>query len=85
MNWRKLLCKKRIRELEIESSSATFWQDHMNASHKMKEMSALQKDVDEADLLQLMVDEGQWDEVEEALGKMEMLLMLILLITTKRG
>lgn len=66
--------KKRIRELELESSQANFWQDHMSATQKMKEMSGLQKEVDEAELLQLMVDENQWDEVEEMIGKMEMVL-----------
>lgn len=66
--------KKRIRDLELESSQADFWQDHVTASQKMKELSGLQKEVEEADLLQLMMDEGQWDEVEEMLGKMEMLL-----------
>lgn len=66
--------KKRIRELEIESSSTNFWQDHITASQKMKELSGLQKEVEEADMLQLMIDEGQWEEVEETLGKMEMIL-----------
>lgn len=66
--------KKRIRELELESSQANFWQDHQAASAKMKEMSGLQKEVDEAEMLQLMMDEGQWEEVEETVGRLEMLL-----------
>ena len=66
--------KKRIRELEIESSVASFWQDHVHATAKMKELSGLQKAVEEADMLQLLMDEQQWDEVDEMLGKMEMFL-----------
>src|SRR5258706_6653480 len=66
--------KKRIRELEIESSSTGFWADQKAATEKMKEMSALLKEVEEADMLQLMVDEGQWDEVEKNVGRLEMLL-----------
>src|SRR5579872_2799474 len=66
--------KKRIRELELESMSAGFWQDHLAATAKMKEMSSLQKEVDEADMLQLMIDEGQWDDVEKNVGRLEMLL-----------
>lgn len=66
--------KKRIRELELESSNANFWQDHQTASSKMKEMSALQKEVEEAEMLQLFVDEGQWNEVESTVGKLEMFL-----------
>jgi len=66
--------QKRIRELELESSRPSFWQDHQGASGKMKEMSGLQKEVEEAEMLQLMIDEGQWEDVEEAVGRLEMLL-----------
>lgn len=66
--------KKRIRELELESSSVGFWQDQKGASAKMREMASLQKEVDEADTLQLMMDEGQWSEVEENVDRLEMLL-----------
>lgn len=66
--------QKRIRILEMESSNSSFWQNHQSASEKMKELSGLQKEVEEAELLQFMIDEEQWDEVEEMVGKMEMLL-----------
>ncbi len=66
--------KKRIRELELESSQSSFWNDHQTAGKKMKELSTLQKEVDEADMLQLMVDEGQLEDAEELIDKMEMLL-----------
>lgn len=66
--------KKRIRELELDSSKPDFWQDHKTASAKMKELSALQKEVEEADMLQLYIDEGQWENVEEIVSKLEMLL-----------
>lgn len=66
--------KKRIRELELESSDSNFWQDNQRASAKMKELSGLQKEVEEADMLQLMMDENQWEDVEETVGRLEMLL-----------
>jgi peptide chain release factor 2 len=66
--------KKRIRDLEIESSSSGFWADQKQATEKMKEMSSLMKEVEEADMLQLYMDEGNWKEVEENVGRMEMLL-----------
>ena len=31
--------RKKIRELEAESTHANFWQDHQNAAKKMKEMN----------------------------------------------
>lgn len=66
--------QKRIRELELESSAVSFWQDHQTASEKMKELSSLQKEVEEAEMLQLMMDEGQWEDVEETVDRLEMVL-----------
>lgn len=66
--------KQQIRQLEIESSQVNFWQDHQLAGKKMKILSGLQKEVDEADFLQLMVDEGKLSEVEKILEKLEFLL-----------
>ncbi|HEX7041710.1 MAG TPA: peptide chain release factor 2 [Patescibacteria group bacterium] len=66
--------KKIIRDLELESSKSDFWNDHQTASSKMKELSGLQKEVEEAEMLQLLVDEGEWEEVEENVGRLEMLL-----------
>ncbi len=64
----------RIRELELESENPSFWQDHVSASQKMKELSNLQKEVEEADMLQLYIDEGQAEEAEKIIEKLEMLL-----------
>jgi peptide chain release factor 2 len=66
--------KKRIRELEIESSDVTFWQNHVNASQKMKELSSLQKEIEEVDLLELLLDEDNGQEAEAMIEKLEMLL-----------
>jgi peptide chain release factor 2 len=66
--------KKRIRELEVESMKAGFWDDHQTAAIKMKELSSLQKDVEEIELLELWMQEGEMDEAEKLLKKMELLL-----------
>lgn len=66
--------RQRIRELELESEKTDFWQDHVVASQKMKELSALQKEVEEADMLQLYVDEGHVEEAEEIVERLELLL-----------
>jgi len=65
--------KKRIRELEIESESPSFWQEHKTAAVKMKELSGLQKEVEEAEVLQLMVDEQDFNSAEEIINKLDML------------
>ncbi len=66
--------RKKIRELEAESMKPNFWDDHQTAAEKMKEMASLQKEVEEIELLQLWMEEGEWDEAEKLLKKMEMLL-----------
>lgn len=66
--------RKKIRELELESEKSDFWQDHQTAAKKMQELSALQKEVEEADMLQLMIDEGQYEGAEEIVSKLEMVL-----------
>lgn len=66
--------KKKIRELEAESMQAGFWDDHQTAAQKMKEMSDLQKEVDEIELLQMWVEEGELGEAEQLLKKLETLM-----------
>lgn len=66
--------RKRIRELEAESTKADFWNDHQTAAAKMKELSDLQKEVEEVELLQMWVEEGELDEAERLLKKLEVLL-----------
>jgi peptide chain release factor 2 len=66
--------RRRILELETESMKADFWNDHQTAAAKMKEMSDLQKEVEEVELLQMWVDEGEFDEAKKLLKKLEILL-----------
>lgn len=66
--------RKRIRELEAESTHADFWQDHQTAGKKMKELSTLQKEVEEVELLQMWMGEGETEEAENLLKKLETLL-----------
>ncbi|MBI3887470.1 peptide chain release factor 2 [Candidatus Microgenomates bacterium] len=66
--------RKQIRELEAESMKADFWQDHQTAGAKMKELSTLQKEVEELELLQMWIDEGAYTEAEKLITKLETLL-----------
>lgn len=68
--------RKQIRELEMQSIDASFWQDHQTASKKMKELSRLQKEVEEAEWLEELVKNGEYTQAEELLGKLENLLYL---------
>ncbi|MDP2649782.1 MAG: peptide chain release factor 2 [bacterium] len=66
--------RKRIREVEAESMNPSFWQDHQNASKKMKKLSDLQKEIEEAEKLSQLVSEGQYQEAEKLLDQLEILL-----------
>lgn len=67
---------KKVRELEVESASPSFWQDHELAGKKMKELSALQKEIEDARKLQELVENGKPDEAEKLLVLLEKYLYL---------
>ncbi len=66
--------RKQLRLLEAASMKPNFWQDHTKAARTMKELSALQKEIEELELLQMWVEEGAEKEAGELLKKLEMLL-----------
>lgn len=66
--------RRQIRELEAAASRPNFWQDHQGASKKMKELSNLQKEVEEIEKLQELISNGQEKEAEKLLEKLEVLL-----------
>ncbi|MEN9407800.1 MAG: hypothetical protein RLZZ455_1016 [Candidatus Parcubacteria bacterium] len=63
--------RKQIRVLEAESMKPDFWQDHHTAGEKMKELSSLQKDIEEMELLGLCIQEGNEREAAELLDARE--------------
>lgn len=68
--------RKKIREIEVESMHADFWKDHQTASKKMKELSTLQKEVEEAEMLLELVQQGKFEEAQKLLEKLEVFLYL---------
>lgn len=66
--------RKLIREITAESMKTNFWTDHKNASDKMKELSDMQKEIEEIELLQLWMDEGELREAEALAKKLELIL-----------
>lgn len=66
--------RKQIRLLEVESMKPDFWQSPLAAAEKMKELSTLQKELEEVELLDLWISEGEEKEAEKLLQKLETLL-----------
>lgn len=66
--------RKKIRNLEGESMHPDFWQDHQTAAKKMKELSDFQKEIEELDYIQLLLEDRQKEELEKELKKLETLL-----------
>ena len=68
--------RRKAREIEAESSKPNFWSDHELATSKMKELAEIQKEIEEGELLQELVNNEKYDEAEKLLGKLERLLYL---------
>lgn len=68
--------KQKIDALGKEASDPTFWQDQQRATAKMRELAGYQKDIEEAEFLQLLAVSGDEKELEKAIEKMEIKLFL---------
>lgn len=68
--------EKRLKEIEKESINPDFWKDTTRATNMMKEMASLQKEVDEAMLIQEMIESGETEGLEPMLEELEVYLYL---------
>jgi len=68
--------RQNVRTLEAESMKQDFWSDHMHASRIMKEISTLQKEIEEAEMLELYVGEGKEEELKKEVDRLEFALYL---------
>ncbi|PIZ98784.1 MAG: peptide chain release factor 2 [Candidatus Levybacteria bacterium CG_4_10_14_0_2_um_filter_35_8] len=68
--------RQKIRKLEADATSPSFWQDHQSAAVKMKELYALQKEILDSEKLQELIREGKKEEAEKLLKETEIFLYL---------
>lgn len=66
--------KREIREIEVQSASPNFWQDHKTAASKMKTLSNLQTEIKKAEKLEELIQKGQEKEAEKIIEELEILL-----------
>lgn len=65
-----------LRSLEADSIKQDFWQDHVRASRIMKQIASLQKEIEDAEMLELYIEEGKEIEVLKEVDRMEFALYL---------
>lgn len=68
--------KIRIREIEAQSMDPDFWQDNKTASAKMKELAKLQKEVEDAEYITLLLDEDNPEELQKMIEDLEKIMYL---------
>lgn len=68
--------RQKIENLGKEASDPAFWQDQVKATAKMKQLASLQKEVEEAEFLEALVEEGSEAELRKAVEKMEIKVFL---------
>lgn len=59
--------KKQVRGLELESESASFWQDHEAAAKKMQRLSSLQGEISKLEKLEEWLLENELGEVQTSM------------------
>ena len=68
--------KNELALLEKQTYDQSFWTDSQNASAVMKKIADLKREIDDIELMQLMIQENEFDELEKLLEKYEVLLFL---------
>lgn len=68
--------RRATRELEAESMKEDFWKDAKTAAKKMKRIAELKREIEEGEMLELLLSEGQEEELEKELNRMEFALYL---------
>ena len=68
--------RKQIEELSSEAGQPGFWQDQARATAKMKELSGLQKELEQGEMVELLVADGKDDELKKLLEKLEVKVFL---------
>jgi len=65
---------RQVKAIEEETLNPSFWRDNQKATEKMKELTNLQKEIADAQNLEVLIEEKKYKEAEELLGQLEILL-----------
>jgi len=68
--------RKLVRELTALTMHEGFWRDAKEATKTMKRIATVQKEIEEAEMLELLVSENQEDDVKKMVDRLEFSLYL---------
>ncbi len=68
--------RQEIRLIEAESMKPDFWKDHVNATHKMKDLSSLQEEISKIEELENLIENNEYERAQKLLEELEIFLYL---------
>lgn len=68
--------KELLNSLEAKTYEGSFWQNSEEATATMKRIAALKKEIEDVEMMQLFMEEGELEEAEKLISKYEILLFL---------
>jgi peptide chain release factor 2 len=68
--------KAELANLEKQTYDAAFWQDPQKSADVMKQITAMKKEIDDIEMMQLLLSENEIDEAEKLINQYEILLFL---------
>lgn len=68
--------KKELEDLEKKTYEPTFWQEPEKAKQIMKKINSLKKELEDLEMVELLIEEGQLKEAEKIIKNYEVLLFL---------
>lgn len=63
--------RNQLRHLEAESLHPNFWSDNRAATSKMKQIAILQKEIDDAEMLELLITDGDEQTLTKEVDRLE--------------
>ena len=68
--------KEELKTLEKQSYESSFWSDPKQAGETMKKITDLKKEIEDLEMIELLLKEGQLEDAEKLINKYEVLLFL---------
>lgn len=68
--------QKMLSELEKQTYDSDFWKNHENAQLVMKNIGMIKKRIEDAQMMQLLFDEGDYDSLKKLIKEYEIILFM---------